>query len=232
MHISRTGLLTILTLFVSQIAYAEPPASLSKAKRIASAMIYQDHQSTFYCRCDYDTDEKINSVDLASCGYQPRKNEGMAKRVTWEHVVPAWHFGHQRQCWQNGGRKNCRKHDPVFRQMENDLHNLVPAIGETNNDRSNYKYGMIEDETRQYGRCDFEVDFKARTAEPADAIRGDIARIYFYMRDEYPLRISRQQTQLFDAWAKLDPVDQWECEKNRRVGQIQGNLNPYIERDC
>lgn len=40
-------------------------------------------------------------------------------------------------------------------------------------------------------------DFKIRRADPPHNRRGDIARIYFYMREQYGLRISRQQEQLF-----------------------------------
>ena len=109
------------------------------------------------------------------------------------------------------------------------MHNLVPSIGEVNGDRSNFKYGMIEGESRRYGACDFEIDFKAKRAEPAPTIRGDIARIYFYMRDRYQLNISRQQTQLFEAWSKDDPVDEWERIKNQKGMTIQGNANPYIK---
>lgn len=224
--------LAIITLAISPIANAEPPSSFSKAKRIATNTIYKEYQTTFYCGCDYQTIEKKNRVDLASCGYQPRKNEKRASRVEWEHIVPAWHFGHQRQCWQNGGRKNCTKNDPIFKMMEADLHNLVPAIGEANGDRSNYKFGIIQGETRKYGNCDFEVDFKAKTTEPTDTIRGDIARTYFYMRDQYHLKISPQQTKLLNAWSKLDPVDEWECEKNKRVGQIQTTQNAHITQAC
>ncbi len=44
-----------------------------------------------------------------SCGYKVRKNENRARRIEWEHVVPARQFGHQRQCWQDGGRKTALK---------------------------------------------------------------------------------------------------------------------------
>lgn len=53
-------------------------------------------------------------VDLASCGYQVRKQQNRAERIEWEHIVPAWVFGHQRQCWQQGGRKNCVSSDPIL----------------------------------------------------------------------------------------------------------------------
>ena len=42
--------------------------------------------------------------------------------------------------WKDGGRKACSK-DPIFNKMEADMHNLVPAIGELNADRSNFRYG-------------------------------------------------------------------------------------------
>jgi len=142
--------------------------------------------------------------------------------------MPAYWFGHQRQCWQNGGRKACRK-DPVFTQMEGDLHNLQPAIGEINGDRSNYRFSMLAGEERLYGKCDFEVDFKGRKAEPRPTVRGDIARTYLYMADKYNLPLSRQQRRLFEVWTKSDPVDPWERQRNRLIARVQGDSNPYIE---
>ncbi len=41
--------------------------------------------------------------------------------------------------------------------MEAVLHNLAPSVGELNGDRSNHPYGIVEDEPREYGACDFEV---------------------------------------------------------------------------
>ncbi|MBP8218643.1 MAG: endonuclease, partial [Aeromonas sp.] len=70
--------------------------------------------TTFYCGCDIDYQGKKMSPDLASCGYEPRKQAKRAARIEWEHVVPAWEFGHQLQCWQDGGRKNCEKASPEF----------------------------------------------------------------------------------------------------------------------
>ena len=79
---------------------------------------------------------------------------------------------------------------------------------------------MLEGEPRVYGACDFEVNFKARKAEPAPEVRGDIARIYFYMKDTYGLQISKKQMQLFTAWNKQDPVSEWEREKLARITAI------------
>ncbi|WP_411020426.1 endonuclease, partial [Salmonella sp. ZJLS19Sal_0228] len=80
--------------------------------------------------CDIQWQGKKGTPDLKGCGYQVRKQEKRASRIEWEHVVPAWQFGHQLQCWQQGGRKQCSRHDTAFKRMEADLHNLTPAIGE------------------------------------------------------------------------------------------------------
>ena len=98
-------------------------------------------------------------------------------------------FGHQRQCWQDGGRKNCAK-DPVYRKMESDMHNLQPSVGEVNGDRGNFMYSQWNGGEGQYGQCAMKVDFKEKAAEPPARARGAIARTYFYMRDQYNLTLS------------------------------------------
>jgi deoxyribonuclease-1 len=211
----------LLLLLISTTALAEPPQSFSQAKKIATE-IYADHQVSFYCGCSYARIENKLTPDLQSCGYKPRKEPKRASRIEWEHVVPAWAFGHQLQCWQDGGRKNCRKTSEKFRLMEADLMNLVPAIGEINGNRSNYSFAMLEGEPRVYGKCDFEVDFKARKVEPAPEVRGDIARVYWYMRDTYGLKISDKQQKLFEVWSKLDPVSGWETERTGRIESLIG----------
>ncbi len=220
------AMLTLAALTLASSAHAGAPSSFRDAKKFTGQI--HEGSKTFYCGCDYNG----KSVDLASCGYVPRKQPKRAQRVEWEHVVPAWEIGHQRQCWQDGGRKNCERNDATFNTMAGDLVNLVPSSGEPNSDRSNFRFGMLEGEPRAYGQCDFEVDFKLRRAEPTDKVRGDIARIYFYMRDRYGLNVSRQQTQLFSAWSKLDPVSPEEELRNERIRRVQGNGNCYVSKDC
>jgi deoxyribonuclease I len=222
----RPLIISLLMCFVS-LSWAERADNFSEAKRQAW-QIYADNQKDFYCGCDY----KQGDVDARACGYKARKNATRGGRIEWEHVVPAWEFGHQRQCWQKGGREYCEKNDKQFNVMESDLHNLVPAVGELNADRSNFQYGMLEGEPRVYGKCDFEVDFKGKTAEPPANRQGDVARIYFYMRDTYKLTLSKQKTQLFEAWAKMDPVDMWELERDKRIQKVQGNSNCYVTGKC
>jgi len=198
--------------------------------------VYSDHRTTFYAGCSYG---KKGHVKAGSCGYTARKNKKRGKKIEWEHVVPAWAFGHALQCWQNKvcttskgrqykGRKCCGRSNETFRAMESDMHNLVPAIGELNGDRSNFRFGLIGGEPRRYGDVDFEVDFKQRIAEPAHEVRGDIARTYFYMQKVYGLNISKKQRRLFDVWDREDPVDAWEVWRNKKIMAIQGNSNPFV----
>ncbi len=186
--------------------------------------IYQGHEFDFYCGCRYDGKQ----VDLKSCGYKVRKDANRASRIEWEHVVPAWVIGHQRQCWQEGGRRQCVRTDRLFNQAEGDLHNLVPAIGELNNDRGNYRFTVWEENPSMYGQCAVAVDFKQRRVQPRPDERGKIARIYFYMHDKYGMRMSQQERRLFCAWHRTYPVDAWELERDRRIAAIQGNHNPYV----
>jgi deoxyribonuclease-1 len=88
---------------------------------------------------------------------------------------------------------------------------------------------MISGEAHAFGRCDLEIE--DQKIEPRPAIRGDIARSYFYMNAAYPERgiVSAKNQKLFEAWDKEDPVDAWECERVRRIEQLQGNKNPFVK---
>ncbi|TDB44092.1 deoxyribonuclease I [Photorhabdus khanii subsp. guanajuatensis] len=223
------------SLIVPSSSFAAP-ATFEQAKTELRNHIYHDQfkskTGTLYCGCHWQwTGKSGGRVNLSSCGYQVRsqQNRDRAERIEWEHIVPAWVFGYQRQCWQKGGRKNCVSSDPVFRAMESDMHNLSPSIGEVNGDRSNFSYGMLpKNEPNDYGACTSKVDAKSRTFEPRDAVKGQIARINFYMHDRYNLSMSRQQQQLFMAWDRQYPPNQWERERDNRIAGIMGHHNPFV----
>ena len=217
----------ILLVLFSVSSVAEP-FSFSKAKRSLAKMYAGQHQSSFYCGCDFNYKGKKLVPDLASCGYQVRKQLKRASRIEWEHVVPAWNFGHQRQCWVNGGRKNCRR-DAEFKKMEGDMHNLVPAIGEVNGDRSNYRFSDWNGVPNQYGQCAMVVDFKRKQVQPpVGLLRGQIARAYLYMSDEYDLTLSKRDKRMYGAWNKQYPPTAWECKRNVLIAGKQGNVNRFV----
>ena len=216
------------------VASAEVSWSFSKSKKFAKN-IYSGNETTFYCGCSFQNIGKKLIPKWSSCGYSPRneytksgKQNSRSLRIEWEHVMPAWFFGNQMECWKAGGRKECKK-DKLFEKMEADLHNLVPAIGEINGDRSNFSFAPIDGEKRVYGACDFEINFKDRVVEPREAIQGDIARIYFYMSETYNVPLTQKLQKMLKTWSKLDPVDQKEFERNSKIFRIQGNSNPFVD---
>lgn len=223
--------------------------SFSKSKKILKK-IYVNNQKTFYSNCDYSYKKKNkNMINSKRCGYVPKnkftkkgKINRRARRIEWEHIVPAYEFARKFTCWEKGdikcikksgkkyrGRKCCSKVSKTFKFMEADLHNLVPSIGELNAHRSNYKFSTIKGEKRDYGNTiDFEINFKKKTVEPKKDIRGNIARTYFYFEKTYSLQISKKQKKLLKKWNKEDKIDSWEKEKNKLVKNIQGNYNSFI----
>lgn len=211
------------------------PANFTQAKILLKEQVYYDQNQnasgpgTLYCGCNWEwAGASGGRVDLQGCEYGVRRQQPRAERIEWEHIVPAWVMGHQRQCWQNGGRRNCVADDPVFRVMEADMHNLTPSVGEVNGDRSNYRFGMLPSTERQHGACDVRVDFSQRVVEPRDAVKGQIARVYFYIHDRYDLAMSRSQQQLLMAWHRQFPASDWERERDRRIASVMGHHNPFV----
>ncbi len=220
---ARLAILSLLlTLALATNAWAAAPRTFAEAKKVAWTLYAGNPE--FYCGCRFSG----NKVDLKSCGYVPRKNALRAARIEWEHIVPAWVIGHQRRCWQKGGRSNCSRNDEIYRRAEADLHNLVPSIGELNGDRSNYSFAWLPQKPGQYGACPMVVDFKARKAMPRQQVRGMIARTYFYMAERYELRLSKQDRQLFTAWSRTYPPKPWEQARNQRVACVMGHGNRYV----
>ncbi|GAA4874207.1 endonuclease [Ferrimonas pelagia] len=223
----------ILFLFAAlSLPLSAAPQTFSQAKRHLLELYTQAlPQRSLYCACPFTNEGKRLIPDLDACGYQVRKQPVRANRIEWEHVMPAWQFGHQRRCWQTGGRRQCQK-DDAFRRMEADLHNLHPAIGEVNGDRSNYRFTVWGEAASQYGQCEMVVDFKGRRAQPPMDSRGPIARAYLYMAEQYRIDLSDSQEKLYRAWHTMYPAQQDECHRHTLISERMGWPNPYISEQC
>ena len=222
--------------------------SFSKSKK-ELRKIYQGNQETIYCGCKYNYKDKKNMINRESCGYIPRnirtkkgKINERANRIEWEHLIPAENFGRQFPCWREGnekcvekngksykGRKCCEKINQKYRIMQADMHNLYPAVGELNGDRSNFRFDFEEASGGQYGECKFDVLFKQRRARVKEELRGTIARTYLYFNKQYEMKLSKQEMRKFEAWNKQYPVNVWEVERNKRIAKTQGNTNEFIK---
>jgi endonuclease I len=116
--------------------------------------------------------------------------------------------------------------DDDFPSKATDIHNLKPADPDENALRSNdyFDYTGTND-----------------TYEPHDDVKGDIARILFYMATMYsdltlnndPDSNSSDKTMgildILLEWNELDPVDDFERHRNEVLFSYQGNRNPFID---
>lgn len=147
-------------------------------------------------------------------------------RINIEHVFPmAWtlrKFG----CVD---REQCRSSSVRFRRLEADLHNLFPARMNINRVRGNYPFGIITGEKRDFGACDFEVDYYARVVEPRPAARGEIARAMFYMYETYGLVIHVRMGRTLKQWNHDDPPGDQEKQRNDIIEKLQGTRNRFID---
>ena len=230
-------------------------ANFSKTKKILYKIYNKDLSSSFrrtiYCGCDFSW--KI--VDKKSCGLATKWYKNRNSRIEREHVVPAENFGRAFKSWREGdkkckyyskskwkyitykGRKCAEKASPLFDLMEADLYNLFPADGALNAYRSNYQIAEIPWEKRQFGKCDFEIDFKNRKEEPPQDKKGDIARVYMYMqlvywKSKWLKIISNKNKKLIEVWNKQDPISKDECIVYFDKKKYQKNINPILEKPC
>lgn len=130
------------------------------------------------------------------------------------------------------GRRCLTKVSEEYSLMQADMHNLYPAIGEVNGFRSNFPMSEIEGEEREFGKCDAEI--KDKKFEPRNEVRGDIARTHFYMQDAYSdhMNFPSEMLEMLKKWNEIDPVDTWECDRNKKIAKIQGNENEFVSKPC
>jgi deoxyribonuclease-1 len=233
----------ILILCTSSNVFAsgnESITSFSKAKKNLERYVYMDHRETIYCSGGFDAKNNV----ITPVGFTTEKYKKRAKRIEWEHVVPAenfgrtfseWRIGHP-QCVSSKGKKikgrNCAsKMNKEYRLMQSDMYNLFPSIGAVNAMRSNYNFVAQVDAQSGFGGCDMKIS--NRKAQPPAGARGRIARTYLYMDMTYKrYSMSKNQKQLMNVWDRMYPVSDWECERAKRIEGIQGSVNQIMNKTC
>ncbi|MDC0559034.1 endonuclease, partial [Candidatus Izimaplasma bacterium] len=140
-----------------------------------------------------------------------------------------------------------------------DGHHLVPAERAMNSTKNNRFFDDCHDGVddtnvvdREYGNYTCGEWF----FEPRDEVKGDVARMLFYMAVRYEGEdgdyVDLELTADFDSfelieaiknsklplyadldvllrWHMEDPVSMWEIERNEVIFQHQGNRNPFID---
>lgn len=141
-------------------------------------------------------------------------------------------------------------------KIKADIVHVLPTDGFVNNQRGNYplaKVGTVSYQSAngysKRGTC-ATPGYNGTVFEPNDEIKGDMARIYFYMATCYEEDVddwagNATASEVFDGtsypafktwylnmlmeWSKNDPVDAVEIARNNAVKLKQGNRNPFVD---
>ncbi|AOY87059.1 endonuclease I [Marinobacter salinus] len=122
-----------------------------------------------------------------------------------------------------GTSRQCER-DNRYRQIASDLHNMIPVRSRTEMQRRSVRYENLGE---TINRDDCGIRESAGFFEPPELVKGDIARTVAYMVDTYDLPWLGS-TPVFQGWSRLDPPDDTELTRHRRIAEIQGNENPFV----
>jgi len=131
-----------------------------------------------------------------------------------------------------------------------DAHHLRPADVSVNSARNNRWFDNC---TEQYidgdGPTDSYTSSTSWVWQPRDEVKGDAARMIFYMATRYEGKNGEPDLEVIDylpaddytnepihaklsallQWHDQDPVDDYERNRNEVIYSYQGNRNPYID---
>jgi endonuclease I len=134
-----------------------------------------------------------------------------------------------------------------------DVHALRPLDNTTNSKRSNRAFNNCtdcEEITDKWGNITgSKKDSDEWSFEPRDAVKGDVARMLFYMAVRYDGPTGELDLELTEdilsntdktpvhgvlsvllEWHRNDPVDAWEENRNNIIyNSFQNNRNPFID---
>jgi endonuclease I len=169
------------------------------------------------------------------------------------------------QCGNYSGEGSCYNREHSFPKswfggeiapMYTDLFHLYPSDGYVNGMRSNYPFGNVSGVTYNSANnysllgTSTESGTSMIVFEPADELKGDMARTYFYMVTRYENLVSawksNPNTEMLSGnsypalsnwaikvlleWNRLDPVSAKERARNDVIyANFQHNRNPYID---
>ena len=140
----------------------------------------------------------------------------------------------------------CKSHgfdDDKF-EAYRDLHHLRACEININSTRNNLDFGEVSDIV---GKDDYGNKWSKDAFEPRDEVKGDVARMLFYMTVKYssgdlklylvnevPTGSSKGEGKLgkldtLIKWHEEDPVSIEEVKRNEEVYKIQNNRNPFID---
>ncbi|MFJ7408919.1 MULTISPECIES: endonuclease [unclassified Lysinibacillus] len=122
-----------------------------------------------------------------------------------------------------------------------DIHHLRPTDVSVNSSRGNLDFDNGGSPVSGCNGCLKDSD----SFEPPNNVKGDVARILFYMATRYEpgdkvdLELNEKvnngtapnhgKLSVLLQWHQQDPVDEFEKRRNDRIYEVQGNRNPFID---
>ncbi|RLA64337.1 MAG: hypothetical protein DRQ88_03850 [Epsilonproteobacteria bacterium] len=218
--------------------------------------------NTFFCECPYIR-KRIKKCEFTYDSYPKRQKQLEWSHIVSPEIFGptfiSWNEGHpkcervarfpsrsmmssmnySRSYYENllekkpfKGIECARKVNDLYRRMEADLYNIVPVIGAVNALKNGQTPAEIHIFVPQFGKCDLKI--MKRHIDPPDELKGDVARIYFYMEASYPGRVSipSKTKMLLRKWSQLDPVSFKECQRANKILRLQGNINFFVQKKC
>ncbi|GAB3342877.1 hypothetical protein GCM10027429_33000 [Marivirga atlantica] len=125
-----------------------------------------------------------------------------------------------------------------------DVHNLRPSDASVNTSKSNKDFNDVENISENAEGEAPDTYTNSDFWDPRDEIKGDVARILFYMATRYESdfldlelvdRISGSNDPELGVlytlikWHEQDPVDQYEIDRHEGAYGYQENRNPFID---
>ncbi|WP_434930614.1 endonuclease [Shewanella sp. HL-SH5] len=218
--------------------YANASGKTGSALKASLNLIIRDHTRFTYDQvwdglnyADEDPSNTNNVILLYTNRSEPKTN-----RAGMSNSLDAWNREH---VWaKSHGFPSSGQH------AYTDLHHLRPADVTVNSSRGNKDFALGGSPLTE--APDNKTD--ADSFEPANMVKGDVARMVFYMDVRYEggdnsgtpnLTVAKGVTGTGEAllgdlctllsWHIQDPVSDWERRRNNRVYEWQLNRNPFID---
>ncbi len=201
-------------------------------------VIIKDHQDYSYSPCVWTilevADEDPNNSNNV-IGFYTRRSISKSDRDRGGNTPNAWNREH---IWpRSHGFRDRDQH------AHNDVHHLRATDKSVNADRADHDFANGGSPNSECNLC----NQTGSTWESPDLVKGDTARMMFYMATRYEggddsmvsdLELLDQASTSGNRMGKLcdlvqwhinDPVSQEELTRNQIIYEWQGNRNPYID---
>ena len=251
-------LLTTISVFFALGAFAQAPNGSGSYYKNADGLSGEGLKTAL---------SKIICGSLDAVGYNSLDEKYKITDKRADGTLRDWYDNTTKYNWTSDGwNKEHLVPQSWFKEaspMKSDIVHVVPTDSELNNTRGSDPLAEVGNKANDcpngsyclWGSCK-TPGYSGKVFEPNDEIKGDVARIYFYMATCYEDVIlnwkgkttastaynvldfsggSKYQPfkqwyiDMLLRWAKNDPVDEVEIARNKGVYEVQNNRNPFVD---